>query len=259
MSVKSAIAELFQLPCANQISNNKNLTKINLNEIKFKEVFQQCNLLGNGRDPVWEFKYQQDETRVAVKIIPLLKNNREQAKMIDPDNCNHVKQLINEIKVLDKLRGRPNIVEFYGFACHQNSIYIFMELLGYTLEDLICFIRRYPKMRKSTAVLTYLCGNTALDILHALDGCALARIDHNDIKPANILYDKQLRAKLSDFGNSNLDGGTVPYWSPDRFESKNNIGLFQKFCDKVHDFGVVFFMILTFFSKNNISRDNFDK
>lgn len=128
---------------------------------------------------------------------------------------------INEIEMMDRLKGNSNIVAVEDFKLVEHKsdpgwdIYIRMELLESFVE--------YTKHKKLTEMDVIRLG---IDICHALELCERQKIIHRDIKPANIFVSSSGSFKLGDFGiarkleraNSTMSHkGTYSYMAPEIF------------------------------------------
>ena len=128
---------------------------------------------------------------------------------------------INEIEMMDRLKGNSNIVAVEDFKLVEHKkdpgwdIYIRMELLESFVE--------YTKHRELTEGDVIRLG---IDICNALELCERQKIIHRDIKPANIFVSTSGSFKLGDFGiarkleraNSTMSHkGTYSYMAPEIF------------------------------------------
>jgi hypothetical protein len=95
--------------------------------------------------------------------------------------------------------NHPNVVQVYTFGQEMGQPYIVMELVHGGRLDL------HIKNQTQVDELTVL--DTALDVAKGLQAAAEAGLIHGDIKPANVLYDRQNRAKVVDFGLAKFEGG----------------------------------------------------
>ncbi|UCB52849.1 MAG: protein kinase, partial [Candidatus Zixiibacteriota bacterium] len=114
--------------------------------------------------------------------------------------------------------NHPNIITVYEVAEHQNRSYIVMEFVeGESLKELIA----KRDLRISEVI------DVAMQISQGLAKAHEAGITHRDIKPQNVLIDKDGRARIVDFGLAKLKGdikitqsgstlGTVSYVSPEQ-------------------------------------------
>ncbi|XP_031104581.1 probable LRR receptor-like serine/threonine-protein kinase At3g47570 [Ipomoea triloba] len=162
--------------------------------------FSETNLIGSGSfGSVYKGKFEQDgEQTIAVKVLDLLKNGAS-------------KSFLAECKVLRNLRHR-NLVPILtccsscDFAGNEFKalVYEFMEN-----GDLDMWLHTHSvDARARTNVLSVLQRlNIAIDIASALcylhDDCK-PMVIHCDLKPSNILLDKDLTAHVGDFGISRL-------------------------------------------------------
>ena len=141
-----------------------------------------------------------------------------------PTNApNSIKYLQNEIDILQQLE-HPNIVKYLGRLRSQNSCWLIMErIMG---GDLHTLLKEQPDSVSPLRQLSIL-----LDIARAVNYLHCRQIIHRDIKPRNILIERQgeaIIAKLCDFGFAvplvNTDElkrikGTVHYMAPEILNS----------------------------------------
>ena len=132
--------------------------------------------------------------------------------------------------------NHPNIVTVYEIGEHEGQVYIAMEYVeGQTLKELISVNRPPSTVDRSPIAPGPLPIAQVLDIATQIAaGLAAAHakgIVHRDIKPQNILIDKDGRVKILDFGLAKLQGvsrltqdsfamGTVNYMSPEQGQGK---------------------------------------
>jgi len=118
--------------------------------------------------------------------------------------------------------NHPNIVTIYEINQHEDQTYIAMEYVdGQTLKELITD-HQLP-ITEIMDITTQIC--------EGLSKAHEAGIVHRDIKPHNILIDKENRVKILDFGLAKLKGvsqltkesstmGTTHYLSPEQTMGK---------------------------------------
>ena len=117
----------------------------------------------------------------------------------------------------------PNIVTIYDMGDEQNTPYIAMELIeGESLEQMIARGAHVPLALK----LTY-----ALQACRAFDYAHKRGIVHRDIKPGNVMVNKESVVKVVDFGIARvLDTsktqtgmliGTFTYMSPEQYHGEH--------------------------------------
>lgn len=135
-----------------------------------------------------------------------------------------VNDFANEIKLMEMLKGAPNVVAVENYKIIERTdeigwdIYIRMEYLQ-------SFVA-YSKNKKFTEAEVK---KFALDISNALDICSKNGVIHRDVKPDNIFVDKFGSFKLGDFGVARrLEGsmsmmskkGTYSYMAPEVFRGE---------------------------------------
>lgn len=177
--------------------------------------------------------------QIAVKILP-------KAEM-SPDAAASFRQEAETAAIL----SHPNIVPIYEVGETDEFLFFTMQLIqGRPLSDLIARVRRHvvPSRR-------FLTLNTSLDIvlriLDALEHAHRQDIIHRDVKPANILVEKDSgRPMITDFGIANLtrdDGsssraiqGTPIYMAPEQIVTTDLDGRAD-----IYSTGVLLFELLT--------------
>jgi serine/threonine protein kinase len=116
--------------------------------------------------------------------------------------------------------SHPNVVRLYDFGDEGGVVYIAMQyVLGETLRDLL---RRFPRgLTLATALQLFRGVLSGLGAVHA------AGIVHRDIKPDNVLLDREGRPLITDFGIALLGDqlrlttaetayGTAAYMAPEQ-------------------------------------------
>ena len=157
--------------------------------------------------------------------------------------------------------NHPNIVTVYETGDHEGQVFIAMEYVeGQTLKEIISGVgarRDAPSSGDLSLPITHhpLPITQVIDIASQIaSGLAAAHakgIVHRDIKPQNILIDKDHRVKILDFGLAKLKGaspltkeaftmGTVHYMSPEQAMGKE---VDQR--SDIWSFGVVLYEMLT--------------
>jgi serine/threonine protein kinase len=118
--------------------------------------------------------------------------------------------------------NHPNIVTVYEIGEHDEQVFMAMEYVdGQTLKEKIAF---HPLPLTEVLEITE-------KICEGLGAAHKAGIIHRDIKPQNILVDKNNHIKILDFGLAKLKGvspltkeastlGTVNYMSPEQAKGK---------------------------------------
>ncbi|KAL1351876.1 hypothetical protein HN51_015752 [Arachis hypogaea] len=216
----------------------------------FSEILNATNnfekKIGSGGFGVVYYGKLKDGKEIAVKVLT---NNSYQGK----------REFSNEVTLLSRIHHR-NLVQLLGYCREEDSSMLVYEFMhnGTLKEHLygplthgrsINWIKRLEVAEDAAKGIEY---------LHT--GC-IPVVIHRDVKSSNILLDKQMRAKVSDFGLSKLavDGvshvssivrGTVGYLDPEYYIS-------QQLTDKsdVYSFGVILLELIS--GQEAISNENF--
>lgn len=148
-------------------------------------------------------------------------------------------KLLEEPRLLAKLE-HENIVKLYSAEKEEDIFFIVMEYIeGSSLEDILQEKARL-QVQESIGIIKQIC--SAVDYAH------LNNIIHRDLRPANILIEKNKRVRVADFGISKLLAntqyaktiiGTPPYMAPEQFEGKT------VFSSDLYSIGVIFYEMLT--------------
>ncbi|MDD4118419.1 MAG: serine/threonine-protein kinase [Kiritimatiellae bacterium] len=108
-----------------------------------------------------------------------------------------VEQFLQEARALAAINN-PHIVQIYSYGEENGQPYIVMELVdGGRLDH----IQEKHKALDEIFVL-----ETALQVIRGLQAANAAGMTHGDLKPANILYDRDGNAKVADFGLARFKG-----------------------------------------------------
>ena len=157
-------------------------------------------------------KSQTGEARYAVKVIPV--SEIAKIRKRDPEEC--MKTLSREDRVMQILKGHPNIVSIEDFAVmreresNQSYILIRMELL----KPFSLWHDQRGELTQEDVV------HIGIELCRAVEHCHRNKIIHCDIKPKNILVDAEDHIKLGDFGLAWIAEPVPPGDTP--FELKNH-------------------------------------
>ena len=157
---------------------------------------------------------------------------------------------MNEIRIMEALRGAPNIVSIDDFYFRKgtdtSSLYVRMELL-ISFIDVVSDRQKKGRPFTITEVL-----KIGKDICTALSFCEQRNIIHRDIKPANLFVDKFGNFKVGDFGASKLMEtihpahmltgiGTISYMAPEIFAGR----IYNNTVD-IYALGLVLYQLLNY-------------
>ncbi|MBQ7295948.1 MAG: protein kinase [Clostridia bacterium] len=155
-----------------------------------------------------------------------------------------VDDCVNEIKMMESLKGTQNIVsvEDYKVVPHENeigwTIYIRMELL----TSFVAHTKDKVLSEKEVIKL-------GIDMCNALEFCAKCNVMHRDIKPENIFISSFGIYKLGDFGiarklEKSTTGmskkGTYNYMAPEIYNGKTS----YDFKSDIYSLGIVLYKLL---------------
>ncbi|KAK8512333.1 hypothetical protein V6N13_097015 [Hibiscus sabdariffa] len=202
--------------------------------------------IGSGGFGVVYYGKMKDGKEIAVKVLT---SNSFQGK----------REFTNEVSLLSRIHHR-NLVQFLGY-CQEDgrSMLVYEFMHNGTLKEHL-----YGPLARECGISWLkrleIAEDAAKGIEYLHTGCVPAII-HRDLKTSNILLDKHMRAKVSDFGLSKIavDGvshvssivrGTVGYLDPEYYIS-------QQLTDKsdVYSFGVILLELMS--GQEAISNESF--
>ncbi|XP_016652492.1 PREDICTED: probable leucine-rich repeat receptor-like serine/threonine-protein kinase At3g14840 [Prunus mume] len=153
------------------------------------------------------------------------------------------REFVNEIGMISGLQ-HPNLVRLYGCCIESNQLLLVYEYMENNSLARALFVPEESPLKLDWPTRQNICIGIArgLAFLHAESAL---KIVHRDIKTTNILLDRDLNSKISDFGLAKLDeeenthistrvAGTIGYMAPE-------YALWGYLTDKadVYSFGVV--------------------
>ncbi|KAF8107794.1 hypothetical protein N665_0116s0001 [Sinapis alba] len=179
-------------------------------------------------------------------------------KKLSSKSCQGNKEFVNEIGMIACLQ-HPNLVKLYGCCCENNQLLLVYEYLENNCLADALFGRSGLELEWGTRHNICLGIARGLAFLHE---DSAVKIIHRDIKGTNVLLDKDLNSKISDFGLARLheDGnshvttrvaGTIGYMAPE-YAMRGH--LTEK--ADVYSFGVVAMEIVSGKSNANYTPDN---
>lgn len=168
----------------------------------------------------WDTRIQR---RVAIKRMAI--PEQMQIGYHDSDVFNELSP--SQIPGLEEARtaallSHPNIVQVYDFEVYAGAAYLIMEYVdGMTLQQLLQQAGDTFTLDMVTAVFD--------GVAAALEHAHANQVLHLDIKPANILINRQGQVKVADFGMARLsdawgysaaNGGTIGYMTPEQMRQE---------------------------------------
>jgi serine/threonine-protein kinase len=150
--------------------------------------YELIKIIGKGYfGTVWEARTK-DGKSVALKII-----------RVNPDDTKMLSDLYKEVEILTKISNpecQPFLVCFNGYNYNQDTNEFVIEMDMIKGKDLTQYAKSvFPISRKCRHLLLIM-----KDLVEVLKYLHQNGILHNDVKPDNILIDKDLTPKLVDFG-----------------------------------------------------------
>lgn len=174
------------------------------------EVIEELGKGGMGR--VYRVEDKKIKEEIALKLIkPEIALDKKT-----------IERFSNELKIARQISHR-NVCRMYGLDEEEGTHYITMEYVPG--EDLKSFIRRSRQLSSGTAL------SIAKQVCEGLAEAHRLGVVHRDLKPQNIMIDKEGNARIMDFGIArSLKGkgitgagvmiGTPEYMSPEQVEGK---------------------------------------
>jgi serine/threonine-protein kinase len=183
-----------------------------------------------GMGQIYEARQLSLDRKVAIKVLPL--------EMVEDDAM--VRRFEREAKQAARL-SHENIIPVFDFGKIPGEYFMVMEYVdGYNLEDLI---ERKGKISERSSI------NIIKQIAQALDYAHAQGVIHRDLKPNNIIINREGKAMLADLGlakrlGSDLDTitktgvvlGTPSFMSPEQIVNPRSVG---PPCD-IYGLGVTF-------------------
>ncbi|CAN7941314.1 unnamed protein product [Ixodes hexagonus] len=131
------------------------------------------------------------------------------------------KRITMDLEVVLRCQDCPHIVQCLGYLMTEGEVWICMELMCTCLDKLLRRLRPRPLPED-------ILGKTALGVLRALHYLKEQHgLIHRDVKPSNVLLDRQGRVRLCDFGISGRlvdskartrSAGCAAYMAPERID-----------------------------------------
>uniref|UniRef100_A0A6I8SDU6 mitogen-activated protein kinase kinase n=1 Tax=Xenopus tropicalis TaxID=8364 RepID=A0A6I8SDU6_XENTR len=172
--------------------------------------------LGRGAYGVVEkMRHVPSEQIMAVKRIRATVNSQEQ------------KRLLMDLDISMRTVDCHFTVTFYGALFREGDVWICMELMDTSLDK---FYKNV--IDKGLTIPEDILGKIAVSIVRALEHLhSKLSVIHRDVKPSNVLINKEGQVKMCDFGISGylvdsvaktMDAGCKPYMAPERINPELN-------------------------------------
>ncbi|KAF8391185.1 hypothetical protein HHK36_023487 [Tetracentron sinense] len=134
------------------------------------------------------------------------------------------REFVNEIGMISALQ-HPNLVKLYGCCIEGNQLLLIYEYMENNSLARALFGREEYRLNLDWPTRCKICMGIARGLAYLHEESRL-KIVHRDIKATNVLLDKDLNAKISDFGLAKLDeeenthistriAGTIGYMAPE--------------------------------------------
>lgn len=134
------------------------------------------------------------------------------------------REFVTEIGMISALQ-HPNLVKLYGCCIEGNQMLLIYEYLINNSLARALFGKENQRLNLDWATRQKICIQVARGLAYLHEESVL-KIVHRDIKATNVLLDKDLNAKISDFGLARLDeeenthistriAGTIGYMAPE--------------------------------------------
>ncbi|KAI5419525.1 hypothetical protein KIW84_043625, partial [Lathyrus oleraceus] len=134
------------------------------------------------------------------------------------------REFVNEIGMISALQ-HPNLVKLYGCCIEGNQLLLVYEYMENNSLARALFGKPEQKLNLDWRTRMKICVGIARGLAYLHEESRL-KIVHRDIKATNVLLDKHLNAKISDFGLAKLDeeenthistriAGTIGYMAPE--------------------------------------------
>lgn len=180
--------------------------------------------------PEWEIVGDKEIGRGAFGKVYKIKReyigNREQFAALKVirvsdvnDNRSAVEEMVKEIELMTRFKGRTNIVSYEDHKVIEDS-----DGFGWTILIRMELLTPFSEYIKTKTLSEREVANLGIDICNALEMLQSDKIIHRDIKPQNIFVSESGAYKLGDFGSArHLDmtqdvmtvAGSWPYMAPE--------------------------------------------
>jgi serine/threonine protein kinase len=172
--------------------------------------------IGSGKSSkVFEMKHKQTKKLIAVKKIYITNADKE--------------SFIKDVSVLHNYNKCPYIVHFFGYLNVYNDVFIYSDLMTMCFNKLLK-LTPLTEQIKTGIIPERILGNLTFCTLNALQFIQVINVGkesrktgiHGNIKPSNLLINKEGEIKLCDFTNSN-SFNSPEYMAPEIFQSTGSV------------------------------------
>lgn len=143
------------------------------------------------------------------------------------------RRMMMDLDVSMRLSNFPYTIQFYGALFEEGDVWLCMELMTTSLDKFYKqIITDNEKNGTNTNIPEHVLGTIAFSVVKALDYLHTSlKVIHRDVKPSNILVNKDGTVKLCDFGISGqlvdsyaktMSAGCKPYMAPERISSAHS-------------------------------------
>ncbi|CAG8661894.1 6525_t:CDS:2, partial [Dentiscutata heterogama] len=170
---------------------------------------------------------------------------RDEIAVVKQSKYNDNKRLREEFEIYFSLQNHDNILKLYGVVAENYHLVLEYAPNG----DLSQYLKRNIVDWRSKAKI---CHGIARGVMH----CHRNNVYHLDLKPQNILLDKDFTPKLADFGlsssksrlelNGGKAGGTIIWVAPERVSSDAKmLEFFEKYpkLSDMYSFGLILWSV----------------
>ncbi|GFQ08805.1 probable LRR receptor-like serine/threonine-protein kinase at1g07650, partial [Phtheirospermum japonicum] len=125
-------------------------------------------------------------------------------KQLSSKSKQGTREFVNEIGMISALQ-HPNLVKLYGCCVGGNQLLLIYEYMEYNCVSRALFGKdTTQKLKLDWSTRRKICLGIARGLAYLHEESRL-RIVHRDIKTSNVLLDKDLNPKISDFGLAKLN------------------------------------------------------
>ncbi|KAJ0986359.1 hypothetical protein J5N97_004715 [Dioscorea zingiberensis] len=154
------------------------------------------------------------------------------------------REFINEIGMISALH-HPNLVKLFGCCIEENQLLLVYEYMENNSLASALFGPERDRLKLDWQTRHRICLSIARGLVYLHEESRL-KIVHRDIKATNVLLDKDLNAKISDFGLARLSdedeshistriAGTIGYMAPEYAMRGNSSAEVRRDCGQVSD------------------------